>query len=94
MTADLTSDELRALFLFEALDEDKLAFLREMGSVAELAAGRTVFREGEPAMSFYVLLFGTIAMTRLVRGDEVEVTRTDHVGAYGGGSSTRWRPSS
>ncbi len=55
-----------------------------MGSVAEFDAGQTVFREGEPAACFYVLLSGTISMTRLVRGDEVEVTRTDHVGAYGG----------
>ncbi len=84
MTADLTLDELRGLFLFEALEEDQLIFLREMGAVAELSAGQTVFREGEPAECFYVLMSGTIAMTRLVRGDEVEVTRTDHVGSYGG----------
>lgn len=84
MTADLTLDQLRELFLFEALDTDQLTFLQEMGSVAQFAAGQTVFREGEPADCFYVLLQGTVAMTRLVRGDEVEVTRTSHVGAYGG----------
>ncbi len=29
MTADLTLEELRALFLFEALEEDQLTFARD-----------------------------------------------------------------
>lgn len=84
MSADLTDDELRSLFLFEALSDDRLAFLRAMGEVVDVAAGQAVFREGEPAECFYVLLQGTVSLTRMVRGDEVEVARTDHVGSYGG----------
>ena len=63
-----------------------------MGDVAEVPAGTAVFREGEPAECFYVLLSGTVSMTRLVQGDEVEVTRTDHVGSYGGATQAYVRP--
>ena len=84
MTADLTREQLRELFLFEALSDERLDVLCQMGDVVEVLAGTAVFREGEPAECFYVLLSGTISMTRLVRGDELEITRTDHVGSYGG----------
>jgi signal transduction histidine kinase len=92
VTADLTLDQLRELFLFEKLDDDQLTFLREMGYVTDVAAGEVVYREGEPAECFYVLLSGTVSMTRLVRGDEVEVIRTDHVGVYAGATQAYIRP--
>jgi signal transduction histidine kinase len=80
----LTPDELRELFLFEALDERQLAWLAERGHIEEHAAGVDVYREGEPATCFYVLLYGTIALSRRIHGDDVEVARTEQVGAYGG----------
>jgi signal transduction histidine kinase len=40
--------------------------------------------EGDPAACFWVLLSGTMTMTRRVGGDEVETIRTDHRGAYSG----------
>jgi signal transduction histidine kinase len=92
VSADLTIEQLRELFLFEALDEDQLTFLREMGEVVEFGAGQVVFAEGEPADSFYVLLQGTLSMSRMVRGDVVEVARTDHVGSYGGATQAYIRP--
>ncbi|MFC5381320.1 ATP-binding protein [Aquipuribacter nitratireducens] len=84
MAVTLTNDELRALFLFEALDDDKLEWLRQMGEVAAFDVGQTVYAEGDPADCFFVLLSGTVAMSRNVQGDDVEVVRTDHVGVYGG----------
>ena len=80
----LTSDQLKALFLFESLDDTKLGWLAEQGWVRNCPAGSTVYREGEPADTFVVLLSGTIVLSRLVQRDDVEVTRTDHVGAYAG----------
>jgi len=76
--------ELRTLFLFEKLDEDKLAWLAERGRVEQRRAGTRVYSEGEPATCFFVLLEGTVAMSRNVRGDEVELNRTDQRGVYAG----------
>ena len=80
----VTPDELRGLFLFEQLDDGQLASLAAHGEVERRASGEWVYREGEPAVWFYVLLEGTVALLRRVQGDEVEVNRTDLVGSYGG----------
>jgi len=78
------SDELRTLFLFEALDEDQLDWLVEHGRVEHRTAGADVFTEGEPGTCFFVLMQGTITLSRMVRGDEVEIVRTDQRGVYSG----------
>jgi signal transduction histidine kinase len=79
-----TPAQLRELFLFENLADDQLAWLASSGDVVAYKAGETVSAEGEPAKCFYVLLSGTMRMTRKVRGDEVETTRTDQRGVYSG----------
>jgi signal transduction histidine kinase len=76
-------DEMRSLFLFDKLTDEQLAWLCEHGSVERHEAG-FVFREGEQATCFYVLLDGTIALSRTVGGDDIETTRTDHAGVYAG----------
>jgi signal transduction histidine kinase len=80
----LTRDELRALFLFEKLTDDQLDWVAENGEIERYAAGATVLREGDPAICFYVLLSGTLRMTRTVRGDELEMVRTEQRGVYSG----------
>ena len=80
----LTPEELRTLFLFAELDDDQLAWLAENGDVAAFPAGEDVVTEGEPARCFYVLLSGTISMSKLVAGDPVETTRTEQRGVYFG----------
>ncbi|MBP2336677.1 signal transduction histidine kinase [Saccharothrix coeruleofusca] len=80
----LTADDLRGLFLFQHLDEDQLAWLVEHGQVEIRAAGSAVHTEGEPATCFFVLLDGTIALSRDIGGQRVEINRTDHRGAYFG----------
>ncbi|MBX6383427.1 MAG: cyclic nucleotide-binding domain-containing protein [Microbispora sp.] len=84
MTPTLSPAELRTLFLFEALDDAQLARLSEAGRVERRLAGTHVYREGDPATCFFVLLSGTVAMSRRVQGDEVEVNRTSQRGVYGG----------
>ena len=76
-------DELRTLFLFEKLSEDQLAWLCREGYVESFPAG-PVYTEGDPATHLYVLLEGEVVLSRRVGGDDVEVTRTDGRGAYGG----------
>jgi signal transduction histidine kinase len=76
-------DELRTLFLFEKLTDEQLNWLCEHGHV-ELHEPGYVLREGEPATCLYVLIEGTIALSRTVGGEEVETTRTDQRGVYAG----------
>jgi signal transduction histidine kinase len=80
----LTPDELRTLFLFEALNDDQLRYLSEQGQVETRAAGTPVYLEGEPATCFFVLLSGTVSLRRRVHGDDIEISRTEQRGAYGG----------
>jgi signal transduction histidine kinase len=83
-TGALSREDLRTLFLFERLSEDQLDWVAEHAGVEEFAAGSTVLTEGDPATCFYQLLGGTLRMTRLVGGNEVEVVRSDQRGAYCG----------
>jgi len=82
-TLSCDSDELRTLFLFEKFTDEQLRWLCQHGHVERHEPGY-VLREGEPATCLYVLLDGTIALSRRVGGDEVETTRTDQRGAYSG----------
>ncbi|MGW1028272.1 ATP-binding protein [Streptomyces sp. NPDC002577] len=76
-------EELATLFLFEKLTEEQLARLCREGRVEKFEPGY-VYREGDPATCFFVLLEGTIVMTRRVGDDDVEINRTSHRGAYAG----------
>ena len=75
--------ELRTLFLFEKLTDDQLDWLCREGRVRSFEPG-TVYAEGEPAEFLYVLLSGTVALSRRIGADEVEVNRTSGRGVYGG----------
>ena len=80
----LTHDELRTLFLFERLTSDQLDWIASHGRVETVREGEAVVREGDPATCFYVLLSGTLRMTRAVRGEEVEINRSGRRGVYFG----------
>jgi signal transduction histidine kinase len=79
----LSADEIRTLFLFEKLNDDQLAWLSRAGRVEQMEPG-VVYREGEPASCFYVLLEGTLVLSMQVGADDVEVTRTSDRGVYAG----------
>jgi signal transduction histidine kinase len=76
-------DELKTLFLFEKLDDRQLAWLCAEGRVEELPVG-FVYREGEPATCFYVLIEGSLTMSRRVGEDDVEIVRSSNPGVYAG----------
>ncbi|HEY2504877.1 MAG TPA: ATP-binding protein [Streptosporangiaceae bacterium] len=78
-----TADELRGLFLFERLSNDQLSWLCREGRVVVAEPG-PVYREGEPAEYFYVLLSGAVVLTRRIGADDIEVTRTSDPGVYAG----------
>jgi signal transduction histidine kinase len=81
-----TRDQLHSLFLFEALDDEQLDWLCSRGHVESAEPGY-LYREGEPANCFYVLLDGEVAIARQVGGEEVEISRTNNRGVYGGAFS-------
>ncbi|GIE32877.1 histidine kinase [Actinoplanes italicus] len=87
----LTIDELRTLFLFEKLSGEQLTWLAEHGCTMRVGAGGLVLREGDPAVSFFVLLSGTIALSRRVGEDEVVTTRTEQRGVYMGATQAYLR---
>ena len=76
-------DELRTLFLFEKLTGAQLDWLCQRGRIENFPAG-PVYTEGDPASSFYVLLEGTVVLSRRVGTDDIEVGRTSQRGAYAG----------
>ena len=77
------ADELRTLFLFEKLNRTSWTGCAEHGRVEHVEPG-PVHREGDPATCFYVLLDGTIVLSRRVGGDDVEISRTVQRGVYAG----------
>ncbi len=81
--ASCSAAELRELFLFEGLTDDQLAWLCREGEVVVADPG-PVYVEGDPATFLYVLLAGTVVLSRRVGEDDVEVTRTSAPGVYAG----------
>ncbi|GAA4792189.1 ATP-binding protein [Streptomyces ziwulingensis] len=75
--------EIGSLFLFEKLTPEQVGRLCAAGRV-ELFEPGPVYAEGEPATCFYVLLEGSVVLSRRVGGDDVEVNRTSQRGVYGG----------
>ena len=76
--------ELRTLFLFESLTDDQLTWIADHGCLRHVAAGAMAFTEGEPAAEFFMLLSGTLALSRRVGQDDVETVRTSQRGVYMG----------
>src|SRR3954470_10795689 len=87
----LAPDELRTLFLFEKLTDEQLAWIAAHGCTMHMPAGGVVIREGDPAEQFFVLLSGTIALSRKVGQDEVETSRTEQRGVYMGATQSYLR---
>jgi signal transduction histidine kinase len=75
--------ELRSLFLFEKLTDEQLDWLCRSGHVIGVEPGPLYF-EGADATCFYVLLDGTLVLSRRVGADDVEFNRTSQRGVYAG----------
>ncbi len=76
-------DELRTLFLFEALNDEQLAVLCANGHIESFEPG-PICVEGEPATCFYVLFEGELTMSKLSGGQDIETNRTSQRGVYCG----------
>jgi signal transduction histidine kinase len=76
-------DELRTLFLFEALSDEQLKVLCDNGHIATYEPGPIV-TEGDPATCFYVLIEGELVMSMRSGGVDIETGRTSQRGVYCG----------
>jgi signal transduction histidine kinase len=62
--------DLRALGLFDGLTDEQLGGLREAGAEIRFEAGQELFRHGEPAEFWWVLIDGAVDLVR--RSDRAE----------------------
>ncbi|MEU6508183.1 ATP-binding protein [Streptomyces sp. NPDC046942] len=75
--------EIGSLFLFEKLSPEQLGRLCSDGRV-ELFEPGPVYTEGDAATCFFVMIEGTVVLSRRVGGDDVEVIRASQPGVYAG----------
>jgi signal transduction histidine kinase len=83
MKTPCDANELRTLFLFEALSDEQLDCLCANGYIQEFLPGPIIV-EGDEATCFYVLIEGELAMSKLSGGQAIETNRTSQRGVYCG----------
>ena len=78
-------DDLRALPLFEGLTDEQLGELVAAGDRGRIEPGVDLFREGEHADFWWVLVDGAIDLVRHIGREDVVVGRMDQPGRWAGG---------
>ena len=81
----MRADELRAISLFGGLADDQLAELAEGGTEVRIEPGVDLFREGEHADFWWVLIDGAIDLLRHIGPEDTVVGRMDVPGRWAGG---------
>jgi signal transduction histidine kinase len=79
------ADELRSFSIFDGLTGDQLAELADGGTVVRIEPGVELFREGEYADYWWVLLDGAVDLVRHVGREDTLVGRMDVPGRWAGG---------
>ena len=79
----LDYDQLRAVPLFEHLRDDQLQWLLDHGQEYQAEQGDYVFRQGQDADYFYVIISGELQITQDINGSET-VLATHHDGSFSG----------
>ena len=77
--------DLRAISLFDGLADGQLAELAAGGTEIRIESGADLFREGEPADSWWVLIDGAIDLVRHIGSEDIVVGRMDVPGRWAGG---------
>ncbi len=78
-------DELRSLGLFEGLTDGQLAELNAAGDEVRIHPGVELFREGEHADFWWVLIDGAIDLMRHIGREDTVLGRMDTPGRWAGG---------
>lgn len=77
--------DLRSFALFDGLADDQLAELVQRGTEVRIRPGAELFREGEHADFWWVLVDGAIDLLRLIGREDTVVGRMDVPGRWAGG---------
>jgi signal transduction histidine kinase len=78
-------DDLRPLSIFDGLTDEQLGELLEGGTEVRIEPGVELFREGEHADFWWVLVDGAIDLVRHVGREDTVVARMDVPGRWAGG---------
>jgi signal transduction histidine kinase len=78
-------DDLRPLPIFDGLTDAQLAELADGGAEVRIEPGVELFREGEHADAWWVLVDGAIDLVRRVGREDTVVARMDVPGRWAGG---------
>jgi signal transduction histidine kinase len=78
-------DELRALPIFDGLTDAQVGRLASAGTDVRIEPGLILFREGEPAEFWWLLMDGSIDLVRHVGREDTVVARMDEPGRWAGG---------
>ena len=81
----MRADELRSFTIFDGLTGDQLAELVAGGTEVRIQPGVELFREGEHADYWWVLLDGAVDLVRHVGREDTLVGRMDVPGRWAGG---------
>jgi signal transduction histidine kinase len=81
----MRADELRPLSLFDGLTGDQLAELVEGSTEVRIEPGVDLFREGEHADFWWVLIDGVIDLVRHIGREDTVVRKMDMPGRWAGG---------
>ena len=81
----MRADQLRPLPIFDGLSDGQLAELAEAGAEVPVEPGVDLFREGEHADFWWVLIDGAIDLVRHVGREDTVVARMDVPGRWAGG---------
>ena len=78
-------DDLRAVFLFDGLSDEQLLALIAAGDEVPFDEGDVLFRQGDAADFWWVLLDGQVEMLRRVGREESVAAVMDRPGTWAGG---------
>ena len=78
-------DDLRGIFLFKGLSDEQLRELIAAGDEVRFESGDVLFREGEAADFWWVLLAGRVELLRRTRWEESVAGVMDRPGIWAGG---------
>jgi CRP-like cAMP-binding protein len=80
----VSHDALRRCPLFESLPAEQLARVMEIAVPRELPAGGSIFREGEPGDEMFVVVSGTVRISKQIPGAGEEALSLLGPGAWFG----------
>jgi signal transduction histidine kinase len=78
-------DDLRAIFLFDGLSDEQLRELTAVGDEVHFDDGDVLFRQGDAADFWWVLVNGRVELLRRGGGEEAVVGVMDRPGVWAGG---------